>query len=163
MNMKSVLFFIIANLLSASTLAIELDQNAPDFTLKSLNGENLRLEEYRGKVVLINFWATWCGPCRQEMPILDRIRQRYQGAGFEVLGVNVEGKDPKARKIAKKMGVSFPILFDDSQQISADYNLQGMPFSVLVDRAGQVRYIHTGYKPGDEKSYIDHLKKLLRG
>jgi thiol-disulfide isomerase/thioredoxin len=162
MNMKSVPFFVIASLLSASTLAIELDQTAPDFTLKSRNGDNLRLEELRGKVVLINFWATWCGPCRQEMPILDRIRQRYQGAGFEVLGVNVEGKDPKARKISQEMAVSFPILFDDSQLTSADYDLQGMPFSVLIDRAGQVRYIHTGYKPGDEKSYINHLKKLLR-
>lgn len=163
MKMKSLIVFIIVSLSSTLVSAIELDQTAPDFTLKSLGGDNLRLEEYRGKVVLINFWATWCGPCRQEMPILDRIRQRYQGAGFEVLGVNVEGKDPKARKIAKKLGVSFPLLFDDSQKVSADYDLQGMPFSVLIDRTGQVRYIHTGYKPGDEKSYIDHLKKLLRG
>ena len=149
-------------LLSLPVVAVELQESAPDFTLKSLGGDNLRLEEYRGKVVLINFWASWCGPCRQEMPILDRIRQRYQGAGFEVLGVNVEGKDPKARKVAERLGVSFPLLFDESQQVSANYDLQGMPFSVLIDRDGQIQYIHKGYKPGDEKNYIDRLKKLLR-
>jgi len=147
---------------STSALAVELQQSAPDFTLKSLGGENLRLEEYRGKVVLINFWASWCGPCRQEMPILDQIRQRYQGAGFEVLGVNVEGKDPKARKVAERLNVSFPLLFDESQQVSENYDLQGMPFSVLIDRNGQIMYIHKGYKPGDEKIYINHMKKLLR-
>ncbi len=162
MKLRQLLILALFSLQSFSVAAIELGETAPDFTLKSLGGENLRLEEYRGKVVLLNFWATWCGPCRQEMPILDRIQQRYQGAGFEVLGVNVEGKDPKARRVAKELAVSFPLLFDDSQKVSENYDLQGMPFSVLIDRSGQVQYIHKGYKPGDEKSYIDRLKKLLR-
>ena len=142
--------------------AVGLDQVAPDFTLRSLSGENLRLQEYRGKVVLINFWASWCGPCRQEMPILDRIHKRYEPAGFTVLGVNVEGELDKARKIADRLDVSFPLLFDDGQQVSEDYALESMPYTVLVDRDGQVRFIHHGYKPGDENKYIDRLKTLLR-
>jgi peroxiredoxin len=142
--------------------AVGLDQAAPDFTLRSLSGENLRLQEYRGKVVLINFWASWCGPCRQEMPILDRIHKRYEPAGFTVLGVNVEGELDKARKIADRLDVSFPLLFDDGQQVSEDYALESMPYTVLVDRDGQVRFIHHGYKPGDENKYIDRLKTLLR-
>jgi peroxiredoxin len=142
--------------------AVSLDQVAPDFTLRSLSGENLRLQEYRGKVVLINFWASWCGPCRQEMPILDRIHKRYAPAGFTVLGVNVEGELDKARKIADRLDVSFPLLFDDGQQVSEDYALKSMPYTVLVDRDGQVRFIHHGYKPGDENKYIDRLKTLLR-
>ena len=162
MIFKKLLILFTLVIQSYSISAIELGDSAPDFTLKSLGGENLRLEEYRGKVVLINFWASWCGPCRQEMPILDRIQQRYQGAGFEVLGVNVEGRDPKARRVAKELSVSFPLLFDESQAVSTDYDLQGMPFSVLIDRSGQVQYIHKGYKPGDERNYIDRLKKLLR-
>jgi peroxiredoxin len=142
--------------------AVGLDQVAPDFTLRSLSGENLRLQEYRGKVVLINFWASWCGPCRQEMPILDRIHKRYEPAGFTVLGVNVEGELDKARKIADRLDVSFPLLFDEGQQVSEDYDLKSMPYTVLVDRDGQVRFIHHGYKPGDENKYIDVLKTLLR-
>jgi len=142
--------------------AVGLDQAAPDFTLRSLSGENLRLQEYRGKVVLINFWASWCGPCRQEMPILDRIHTRYEPAGFTVLGVNVEGELDKARKIANRLDVSFPLLFDAGQQVSEDYALESMPYTVLVDRDGKIRYIHLGYKPGDENKYIDRLKALLR-
>lgn len=142
--------------------AVSLDQVAPDFTLRSLSGENLRLQEYRGKVVLINFWASWCGPCRQEMPILDRIHKRYEPAGFTVLGVNVEGEQDKARKIADRLDVSFPLLFDVGQQVSEDYALKSMPYTVLVDRDGQIRFIHHGYKPGDENKYIDRLRTLLR-
>ena len=141
--------------------AIEMDQLAPDFTLENLQGENLRLKEYRGKVVLLNFWASWCGPCRQEMPVLDQIHQRYAPAGFTVLGVNVEGEDVKARKVAGRLGVSFPLLFDDTQQIAEAYSLESMPYTVLLDRHGQVSYIHQGYKPGDENKYIDQLTKLL--
>ncbi len=164
--MKNKLCLLLASLMlgwqSNLVWAVSLDQEAPDFTLRSLSGENLRLQEYRGKVVLINFWASWCGPCRQEMPILDRIHKRYEPAGFTVLGVNVEGELDKARKIADRLDVSFPLLFDAGQQVSEDYALKSMPYTVLVDRDGQVRFIHQGYKPGDENKYIDRLKTLLR-
>ncbi len=164
--MKNKLSLLVAGLLLAwqSNLAwaVGLDQVAPDFTLHSLSGENLRLQEFRGKVVLINFWASWCGPCRQEMPILDRIHKRYEPAGFTVLGVNVESEQDKARKIADRLGVSFPLLFDTGQQVSEDYDLKSMPYTVLVDRDGKIRYIHHGYKPGDENKYINRLKALLR-
>jgi peroxiredoxin len=79
-----------------------------------------------------------------------------------VLGVNVEGELDKARKIADRLDVSFPLLFDDGQQVSEDYALKSMPYTVLVDRDGQIRFIHHGYKPGDENKYIDRLKTLLR-
>ena len=148
--------------LSSKTMAVELDHPAPDFTLKSMSGENLRLAELRGKVVLINFWASWCGPCRQEMPILDRIHQRYEPTGFSVIGINVESDPTKARKIADRAGLEFPLVLDQDQQVSKAYDVQAMPYTVLVDRDGKVRYIHAGYKPGDEKKYVNRLKALLR-
>ena len=89
----------VAVTLSAHASSVKLSEPAPDFTLKTLGGPNLRLEEYRGQVVLINFWASWCGPCRQEMPILDRLHQRYEDTGFAVWGVNVEGETAPAQKI----------------------------------------------------------------
>lgn len=144
-----------------SVHAVEVNSEAPDFTLETLAGSNLRLQEHRGEVVLINFWASWCGPCRQEMPILDRLHKRYAEAGFSVLGVNVEGKRKPAEKVAKKAKVTFPVLIDAGQKVSEMYELEAMPTTVVVDRNGQVRYIHRGYKPGDEAKYIDVVKQLI--
>jgi len=147
---------------TASASSVKLSEEAPDFTLKSLEGTNLRLEEYRGQVVLINFWASWCGPCRQEMPILDRLHQRYEDTGFAVLGVNVEGEVAPAQKIVDKTNVTFPVLIDEGQSVSQLYDLEAMPSTVVVDRDGVVRYVHRGYKPGDEAKYVAVVKKLIR-
>jgi len=135
---------------------------APDFTLSGLSGPNLRLSEYQGRVVMINFWATWCGPCRQEMPALQTIYQRYEPAGFTLLGVNVDAEPDGARRMAEEMGVSFPLLFDASKEVSKLYDVRAMPVTVLVDRDGTVRYVHHGYKPGYESDYLDQVRSLLR-
>jgi peroxiredoxin len=142
--------------------AVSVQDQAPDFTLKTLDGSNLRLEEYRGQVLLINFWASWCGPCRQEMPILDRLHQRYVDTGFAVLGINVEGEEAPARSLIEKIPVSFPVLIDEGQLVSELYRLEAMPSTVVVDRDGVVRYIHRGYKPGDEAKYVEVVKELIR-
>ena len=147
--------------LTAPAFSVEVEQPAPDFTLEALEGPNQRLQEYRGQVVLINFWASWCGPCRQEMPVLDQLHKRYEEAGFAVLGGNVEGSRAPAEKIAKEAGVSFPVLIDAKQKISKEYDLEAMPSTVVVDRDGQVRYIHRGYKPGDETKYLEVVKQLI--
>lgn len=161
---KAVCAGILVALLCGSAYAttVQVSEPAPDFTLKTLAGPNLRLEEYRGQVVLINFWASWCGPCRQEMPILDRLHQRYEDTGFAVLGVNVEGEASPAQKIVDKTKVTFPVLIDEGQLVSELYELEAMPSTVVVDRDGVVRYIHRGYKPGDEAKYVEVVKKLIR-
>lgn len=141
---------------------VKVSDEAPDFTLKTLEGPNLRLEEYRGQVVLLNFWASWCGPCRQEMPILDRLHQRYEDTGFAVLGVNVEGETAPAQKIVDKTNVTFPVLIDEGQSVSELYSLEAMPSTVVIDRDGVVRYYHRGYKPGDEAKYVEVVKSLIR-
>ena len=159
MALMSAGFFIAAG---AYASTVTLSEEAPDFTLKTLDGPNLRLEEYRGQVVLINFWASWCGPCRQEMPILDRLHKRYEDTGFAVLGVNVEGEAAPAQKIVDKTNVTFPVLIDEGQAVSELYDLEAMPSTVVVDRDGLVRYVHRGYKPGDEAKYVEVVKKLIR-
>jgi len=161
-SFKQIVVVVFAWLISVEVGAVGLHDEAPDFTLKSLTGGNLRLEEYRGQVVLINFWASWCGPCRQEMPLLDRLHHRYEDTGFAVLGVNVEGEVEPAQNIVDKTNVTFPILIDDGQKVSEMYNLEAMPSTVVVDRDGVVRYIHLGYKPGDEAKYVEVVKQLIR-
>ena len=98
---------LIPLLLLLSQFAIAAESAAPDFTLKSTSGENLRLSEQRGQVVLINFWASWCGPCRQEMPLLDEMQKKYAKLGFTVFGVNVDQDQSNADKIYKEIPVSF--------------------------------------------------------
>lgn len=157
------LILLMASLLIAVTVeAGEISGPAPDFTLKSNSGKNLKLSEYRGKVVLINFWASWCGPCRQEMPLLEKLHQRYASYGFTVLGVNVEEESAAARKLLKDIPVSFPVLFDTRNSASKAYNVSAMPSTVMVDRDGNMRYLHMGYKPGDEATYKKWVKRLIR-
>jgi peroxiredoxin len=135
---------------------------APDFALKSATGENLRLSEYRGDVVMINFWATWCGPCRQEMPLLDELYSRYQRVGFNLLGVNIDDDAGRAMQMIDDLGVSFPVLFDTQKEVSKLYDVEAMPVTVLVDREGRIRHVHHGYKPGYEDKYLDQIRALLR-
>lgn len=135
---------------------------APNFTLKSLTGKNLKLSEMRGNVVMINFWASWCGPCRQEMPLLNDLHNKYEPLGFTVLGVNVEENSSDARGFLGNTPVDFPVLLDNTNKVSKMYDVVAMPTTVLVDRDGNMRYLHKGYKPGDEKKYRKMVKKLIR-
>ncbi len=164
MNIKNLTLGLLASAFAATALASSglEGQAAPDFALKSSTGENLRLSEFRGDVVMINFWATWCGPCRQEMPLLDELYNRYQRVGFNLLGVNIDDDSRKAMQMIEELGVDFPVLFDSQKEVSKLYNVEAMPVTVLVDREGEVRYVHHGYKPGYEDKYLDQVRSLLR-
>jgi peroxiredoxin len=135
---------------------------APDFTLHTMNGPNLRLAEQRGRVVMVNFWATWCGPCRQEMPQLNRLFEKYRASGFVLLGVNVDDDTSKAREVASKLGVTFPVLLDTDKTVSKLYDLTTMPSTVIIDRDGKVRYVHRGYLTGYEDNYEKQIRELLK-
>jgi thiol-disulfide isomerase/thioredoxin len=138
---------------------------APDFTLP-VRGQPapVQLSKLRGQVVMINFWASWCGPCRQEFPLLDQMYKKYKPLGFTLLGVNVEPdmKDAETQFLAKIAPVSFPIVMDKENGVSQAYGVNAMPSTVLVDRQGRVRWLHRGYKPGDENEYLDQVRSLLR-
>ncbi len=143
-------------------MSAELNEPAPDFTLKSMTGENVKLSELQGNVVMINFWASWCGPCRQEMPLLDEFYKKYNKLGFVLLGINVEEDSSKAANYLREIPVSFPILYDNTNSVSKLYNVDAMPSTVLVDRNGNLRFLHRGYKPGDENEYKKLMKALMR-
>jgi thiol-disulfide isomerase/thioredoxin len=155
---------LIPLLLLAASLTVEAaaPQAAPDFALPARDGGDVRLSELLGQVVMINFWASWCGPCRQEMPLLQQIQAKYQPLGFTLLGVNVEPDRAAAQTWLKGVSVSFPILFDEKNAVAERFGVQGMPSSVFIDRAGNVRYVHRGFQPGDEAKYADMVRSLVK-
>jgi peroxiredoxin len=158
---KSIALICVAVGLLGCNLSAIADE-APDFTLPSNSGENLRLAELRGSVVMLNFWASWCGPCRQEMPLLDAMSQRYSAAGFVLLGIDVEEDNTDAKKIVKDLKISYPILFDTENKVSKLYSVETMPTTVMVDKKGKIRFINHGYKPGDENKYRDQIRELIK-
>ena len=135
---------------------------APPFTLAARGGKDVSLAQYQGQVVMINFWASWCGPCRQEMPLLESIYKKYNKLGFTLLGVNVEPDSKAADDWLKATPVSFPILYDKDSKVSKLYDVDGMPSTVIIDRTGKLRVLHRGYKPGDENEYLDSIRALIR-
>ncbi|MGB6488049.1 MAG: TlpA disulfide reductase family protein [Steroidobacteraceae bacterium] len=137
------------------------DAPAPGFTLQSVDGKTVTLGQFKGDVVMINFWASWCGPCRQEMPLLDDIYKQYKDMGFVLLGVNVEPDASNANGWLKKTPVSYPILYDPKSAVSQLYQVQAMPTTVIIDRQGVVRYVHNGYLPGDENLYMNSIRSLI--
>ena len=154
----------LAALCASAALAASSSGPAPGFQLSGRGGKAIDLSQFKGQVVMINFWATWCGPCRQEMPLLEDIYKKYKPMGFTMLAVNVE-PDPKAAeawlgKLSKP--VTFPVAFDTESKVSKMYKVAGMPSTVFVDRKGNVRVMHKGYKPGDENFYLTQIRSMLK-
>ena len=155
-----VLFSVVVASVAAS--AGPVSGPASNFALQMLGGGQMSLEEHKGNVVMVNFWATWCAPCRQEMPHLEALHQRYSSLGFTLLGVNVEADPAGAQAWLAETPETFPILFDPENGVSELYDVIAMPSTVMIDRQGNLRYLHHGYKPGYENEYQNQIRALIR-
>lgn len=137
--------------------------SAPDITLETLDGGQITLSELRGKVVLVNFWASWCPPCRAEMPAIESVYRAYKGLGLEVLAVNTTNQDDVAAAAAfvQELRLSFPIPLDHTGAVSASYNLRGLPSSYFIDQQGVIRSVIVG-GPMSEALVQSRVEELLR-
>lgn len=159
---------LLAMLLTATlspALAIGADavvpgQPAPDFALKNPAGENQRLSEWRGEVVLLSFWAEWCGRCSDQLQQLEQIQKEYAGRGVRVVAVNIDGPATAAREAAARSGLL--VLHDADQAVARQYDLSDLPLTVLVDPHGRVRHVHEKYRGGDAALYDEELAALLQ-
>lgn len=137
---------------------------APPFSLPRLDQTGpLALEDLRGQVVLVDFWATWCDPCISAMPALERIYNRFHSQGFEIVSVNIEGLETaaKARRVARDLGVSFPIVVDDGY-VAGLYRVSTIPHLVLIDRRGVVKEVHRGTSRGFEQHLAEEVSALTQ-
>ena len=160
---KKIAAIVTALAISLAALATTTPTGpAPAFTLASRAGQEVSLAQYKGQVVMLNFWASWCGPCRQEMPLLEDIYKKYSKMGFTLIGVNVEPDSKAAEGFLKQTPVSFPVIYDKDSAVSKAYDVSGMPSTVIIDRKGNLRFLHHGYKPGDESEYLNSIRSLIR-
>ncbi len=132
---------------------------AADFALKSLAGKNFRLSEFRGEIVVLSFWASWCGRCREQLPILERLQAHYAGRPLRVLSVSLDRRADEARATAA--GLDIPVLLDSDRELVRRYDPKRLPQTVLVDPAGRVRGVFEGYRDGDMANYQTAIDQLF--
>jgi peroxiredoxin len=139
----------------------QIGKKAAEFSLPAVSGENLALQSLRGKVVLLNFWATWCGPCREELPELARVQEKFRQRGFAVVTVTVDNDLENIRSFLKKYAVKLQALWDRRKKVAEAYAVEKMPSSYIIDRSGVIRFIHRGYRPEELKRIENEIDELL--
>jgi peroxiredoxin len=149
-------------LCGAPAFAVEAGQRAPEFTAPALDGaKSLSLTAYRGKVVYLDFWASWCPPCLTSLPLLEALRKEFPHDQFQVLAVNVDSDPAKARAFLQRVRVGYPSASDPKGRIPSSFGLETMPTSYLIDRSGVVRYVHRGFRKGDVAELREKIAKLV--
>jgi len=151
-----------ALLITSYVAALDEGARAPAFSGSALaGGETLDLASHRGSVVLVDFWASWCEPCEQAMPALERLYQRYRGSGLVIIGVSEDRAENNARTFLSRTRVSFPVMFDGDHSVANRYRPATMPTTFLIDRRGVVRHVHSGYRAGDAATLERQIRDLL--
>lgn len=146
---------------SGAVQGVNQGNRGRDFSLETLEGTELSLQDYRGKVVLVNFWATWCAPCRNEIPDIQAAYEAYQDDGFVVLGINVEESRQQLEPFVAELGMTYPVLLDETGQVLKMYRAIGLPTSVILDRDGVIQVRHVGFVTAAQLER--YLAELLPG
>ena len=162
MHWKSLALLVTALFFAAPALALEAGDVAPSFKAPKLDGSgDLSLTDLRGKVVFVDFWASWCGPCQKSMPQFDAMAKELPADRFALIGVNVDKDTAAAKKVLSKRPVSYTIVSDPSGSLPGRYGVETMPMAYLIDGDGAVRYVHKGFRDGDIEKLREHIQKLL--
>jgi len=137
---------------------------APEFLLPDLSGGQVSLSDYRGKWVFINFWATWCGPCVMEMPMMDRLNKILEKENFKMLAINMENIEPeRVKKFIKKLKVDFHILLDRKGQVSDIYGVRSIPMTYMINPKGEVEAVAEGMREWDDPKMVQYFRDMIKG
>lgn len=163
--MRSISSLLLAGLLSLSlalpALALDSGQRLPEIGLTDLAGRKVDVASLQGKVVIVDFLASWCAPCKQELPVLEKLYKKYQGQGLVVVGVSVDEELANLQGLLKQIKVTFPVVHDAGKAVAGRYKPPRMPSSYVVDRKGIVRHVHAGFRSEDAAKLEAEVKALL--
>ena len=151
---------VMVALMALPAIAVEVGDVAPGFDLTGRSGA-VKLSDYRGKTVYLDFWASWCGPCKQSFPWMNDMQSRYGAKGLRVVGINLDQKGDDARDFLKETTASFDVAFDQSGKTPKSFAIKGMPTSVLIGPDGRVLSIHSGFKPEQKTELEQQIKQAL--
>ncbi|MEQ1638816.1 MAG: TlpA disulfide reductase family protein [Methylococcales bacterium] len=161
-KLYSSVFALVAGVASLTANAVEVGQSAPTFTLPTLQQNTpTPLAQYAGKVVYLDFWASWCAPCRTSFPLLNKLHQKLQARGFEVVAVNLDEDKAKAEQFLKEIPVAFKVLSDPKGEWADKFGVESMPTSYILDQKGVVQNIHHGFASDDIKELEAKITELL--
>ncbi len=175
MNKRILILFIIISLsaaVSAGTLQERLTDNgfvvskkiipSINFKLENINGIEEELSDYLGKVVFLNFWATWCGPCRYEMPSMENLYNEFKGDGLEILAINLGETVPVIKEFKEDYNLSFPILLDKDNSVAMIYGARSIPTTYLIDREGNILGMAVGAREWDSDALREIFREILK-
>ena len=160
MRLSLSLVLVVAAVATARA-EVKAGQPAADFDAATLAGSSLKLSSLRGKVVLVDFWASWCEPCKKELPLLDKLAPRLHARGIEIVAVNIDDDRNKAAEFIRSHGLHLTVVADPSKKIVGSWEPPKMPSSFVVDKSGVVRAVHGGFEPGDEAKLEAELNALV--
>lgn len=149
-------------MVTVAVAAVPAAKPAPTATFHLADGSTTRPDTYKGQVLLVDFWASWCVPCKASFPALDGLYKEFRDRGFQVIAVNVDERDRDAQAFLAPRPHVMPIAFDPKGEVAKQFDVKAMPTSVFIDRAGNVRLVHTGYATKDLESYRDEITNLLK-
>jgi cytochrome c biogenesis protein CcmG, thiol:disulfide interchange protein DsbE len=158
---RSVVIGAALGLAATLSAALEVGQQAPDFDLPGKQG-SVKLSDYKGKAVYLDFWASWCGPCKQSFPWMNEMHTKYAAQGFAVVGVNVDAKQADATGFLEQTPAKFDVVFDPKGTSPRAYGVKGMPSSVLIGPDGKVLAVHAGFKDEERGALEDKIKSALK-
>ncbi|MEK3992774.1 MULTISPECIES: thiol-disulfide oxidoreductase ResA [Robertmurraya] len=151
----SVVFVLYMNITKEDMVKVKINESAPNFSLKNLSGSEHNLEELKGKVVLLNFWGSWCKPCKNEMPAIQNVYDKYKNNGFEVLAINIEESEFVVRNYFEQNNLHLPVLLDKQSEVTNLFNVDLLPASFIINREGKVVQIHEGeIQEGQLESWV---------
>lgn len=166
MRLKTLVIALVAVLFTSSfAFARIVGEHAPEFTLKDMNGRAVSLKDLRGKVVFIDFFASWCPPCKKEFPEINKIAGNYKDTDVAFVAVNVDKKRAHVEDFLSQvpnLSKKFIVLLDTDSSVIASYNARAMPTSFILDKEGIIRFVHFGYRESDPASWAEEIEKLLK-
>jgi cytochrome c biogenesis protein CcmG/thiol:disulfide interchange protein DsbE len=142
-------------------LATGVGDTAPSFLLPTAAGEPIALDKLKGRVVYVDFWASWCGPCRRSFPWMNEMQQKYGARGFTIVGVNVDKRRPDAERFLQQTPATFSIVYDEAGKTPEAYAVKGMPSSYLIDAAGKVVAVESGFRDEQKATFEERIRALL--